>query len=57
MKKYTLENWSTGAVKIITAISWSIESYQHMFYSDEGGKIVCQSYSTRYWDLVDVEEV
>jgi len=55
MNRYTLKNWSTKDLVIIDAINWNIENYQHTFYQDEKGKIVQQSYSTRYWDLVETD--
>tara|TARA_R110002096_G_scaffold217142_1_gene405149 strand:- start:4809 stop:4988 length:180 start_codon:yes stop_codon:yes gene_type:complete len=55
MNKYLLVHWSTKDEVVIEALSWSIENYQHTFYQDEKGKIVQQSYSCRYWDLVDID--
>ena len=55
MNRYKIQNWSTKKEVIIQALSWNIENYQHTFYQDEKGKIVQQSYSTRYWDLVETD--
>lgn len=55
MNQYTLVHWSTFQKVLIVAINWDIQNYQHTFYQDDKGKIVQQSYTTRYWDLVDVK--
>ena len=55
MNRYKIRNWSTKDEIIIEALSWNIENYQHTFYQDEKGKIVSQSYSTRYWDIIEID--
>ena len=55
MNRYLIVHWSTQEQRVIEALSWSIENYQHTFYQDEKGKIVTQSFSTRYWDLTEID--
>jgi hypothetical protein len=55
MNTYTVENWSKGTVIKISALGWNIENYQHTFYKDDKGKIITQSYSTRYWDITNIK--
>ena len=55
MNSYRLVNWSTGDVLEILALHWEIENYQHTFYLDVEGKIIQQSFTTRYWDIRNIE--
>lgn len=55
MNRYYLRNWSTGTPLTILAISWEIENYQHTFYQNVAGKIITQSYTTRYYVIENVE--
>jgi len=55
MNCYYLKNWSTGDEIIIKAIAWEIENYQHTFYQNVEGKIITQSYTTRYYVITNVE--
>lgn len=55
MNRYYLKNWSTGKPLEIVAINWEIENYQHTFYQNVEGKIITQSYTTRYYVIENVE--
>ena len=55
MNRYYLRNWSTDKVVVIDAINWEIENYQHTFYQNLEGKIITQSYTTRYFVIENVE--
>lgn len=55
MQIFIIKNWSTKEEIRIEAINWDIDKYQHNFYcvNDMKTSIVTQSYSCRYWDLID----
>lgn len=55
MNTYRIVNWSKGTTVDIRALHWEIENYQHTFYQDKDGKIITQSYTTRYWDITEIK--
>ena len=56
MNRYYLRNWSTGEKIVIEAIHREVTKfYEQEFYQDKEGKIMTQSYTTRYYIVEFVE--
>jgi hypothetical protein len=56
MNTYYLKNPFNGDVVNIKAYNWEIQSYQHTFIGkDKDNELVFASYSTKNWDIVNVE--
>lgn len=56
MKKFFLKNPHNKEIIIVEAYNWEIQNYQHTFIGrGEDQTMIFSSYSTKNWDLIDVE--